>query len=316
MSDVKGLVFDIQSYSVHDGPGCRTLVFLMGCPLRCTWCANPEGWEFRQRMMFRATKCIHDSQGCVRCIDRCPHHAITAGEDGKGPLVVDWSKCKTCETFDCTQACLKESMVVCGKWYSIADLMRIFKRDRHYWGGSGGVTFSGGDPLVQKEFLIAALKSCHEAYIHTAIETSACFPQEQFLAVMKYVDFAFVDIKHMNAEKHLEKTGVSNEQTLNNVKALVDTKWPGRLIVRIPLIPGFNDDDENIVATAEFVKASGLKEINILPFHRMGDSKWSQCGMTYPYREQESPSPEKMHHVKEMVTEQGITCYVGSDTPF
>ena len=316
MIDAKGLVFDIQSYSVHDGPGCRTLVFLMGCPLRCTWCANPEGWEFRQRMMYRVTKCVHDSQGCVRCVARCPHHAISAGEDGKGSLVIDWSKCKTCETFDCTQACLKESLVVCGKWYSIEDLMKIFTRDRQYWGGSGGVTFSGGDALVQKEFLIAILKRCQEGYIHTAIETSACFSQEQFLAVMKYVNFAFVDIKHMNAEKHLAETGVSNERTLNNVKALVDAKWPGRLIVRIPVIPGFNDDDENIVATAEFVKNLGLKEINILPFHRLGDSKWSQCGMSYPYREQESPLPEKMQHLKEIITEQGITAYVGSDTPF
>ncbi|MDF2500878.1 MAG: hpdA [Anaerosporomusa subterranea] len=316
MKEMKGLVFDIQSYSVHDGPGCRTLVFLMGCPLRCTWCANPEGWEYKQRMMYRMTKCIHDSQGCIRCVGRCPQHAITAGEDGKGPLVIDWSKCKTCDTFDCTQACLKESMVVCGKWYSVEDLMRIFSRDRHYWSGSGGVTFSGGDALVQKDFLIAILKRCQEAYIHTAIETSSCFPQEQFLEVMKHVNFAFVDIKHMNDEKHRQQTAVSNARTLENLKALTDMKWPGRVIIRIPVIPGFNDDDENIVATAQFAKSIGLKEINLLPFHRLGDSKWNQCGMTYPYREQEAPAPEKMQHLKELITEQGITAYVGSDTPF
>ena len=316
MPEAKGLIFDIQSYSVHDGPGCRTTVFMMGCPLRCEWCANPEGWKRQERMMFRSTKCAHESDGCVRCISRCPHHAISAGKDGTGPLLIDWNFCQQCTTFECTQACLKEAMVICGKWYSVNDLLKIFNRDRHYWGNTGGITLSGGDSVAQKDFSTALLKRCQEAYIHTAIETSACFPQEQFLPVLKYVNFAFVDIKHMDPEKHREQTGVSNVQILENVAALAGESWPGRLVIRIPVIPGFNDDDENILSTAKFVKDVGMGEINVLPFHRMGDSKWRQCGMEYPYSQQESPSPEKMQHIQSLVSGQGIACYIGSDTPF
>ena len=316
MPEAKGLIFDIQSYSVHDGPGCRTTVFFMGCPLRCEWCANPEGWKLQQRMMFRSTKCTHDTEGCVRCVSRCPHHAISAGEDGTGPLLIDWSHCQQCTTFECTQACFKESMVICGKWHTVSELIKMFNRDRHYWGNIGGVTLSGGDAVAQKDFSTALLKRCQEAYIHTAIETSACFPQEQFLSVLKYVNFAFVDIKHMDPEKHREQTGVSNAQILENVAALAGESWPGRLVIRIPVIPGFNDDDENILSTAKFVKDVGMGEINVLPFHRLGDSKWRQCGMEYPYSQQESPSPEKMQHIQSLVSGQGIACYIGSDTPF
>ena len=316
MSEDKGLIFDIQSYSVHDGPGCRTTVFMMGCPLRCKWCANPEGWKYQGRMMHRQTKCTHESEGCIRCVSRCPYQAISAGDDGKGPLVIDWSQCKKCTTFECTQACLKESLVVCGKWHSVPDLMKIFNRDRHYWGNTGGITLSGGDPVAQGKFTASLLKRCQESYIHTAIETSACFPQDQFMSVMKYVNFAFVDIKHMDPEKHRDQTGVSNEQILENVMALAGDSWPGRLVVRTPIIPGFNDDDENIIATANFVKNAGLGEINVLPFHRLGDSKWRQCGMVYPYSEQEAPTPEKMQHIRSLVSGQGIICYTGSDTPF
>ena len=136
------------------------------------------------------------------------------------------------------------------------------------------------------------------------------------MSVMKYVNFAFVDIKHMDPEKHRDQTGVSNEQILENVMALAGDSWPGRLVVRTPIIPGFNDDDENIIATANFVKNAGLGEINVLPFHRLGDSKWRQCGMVYPYSEQEAPTPEKMQHIRSLVSGQGIICYTGSDTPF
>ena len=136
------------------------------------------------------------------------------------------------------------------------------------------------------------------------------------MSVLKHVDFAFVDIKHMDPEKHREQTHVSNQQILENVMSLAGDAWKGRLVVRIPIIPGFNDDDENIIATANFVKNAGLGEINVLPFHRMGDSKWRQCGMVYPYSEQESPTPEQMAHIRGLVSGQGIVCYTGSDTPF
>jgi pyruvate formate lyase activating enzyme len=316
MTEPEGLVFDIQAFSVHDGPGCRTTVFMMGCPMRCDWCANPEGWQARQRLLYRATKCTREASGCIRCISRCPKQAISTGETKTGAPVIDWSKCETCEKFECTQACLKEALVVCGRRYTVAELMKMFQRDRHYWGSNGGVSFSGGEPLFQKEFLTAVLNNCRESCIHTAIETSAFFPQDQFLAIMQKVDFAFVDIKHMDTNKHSKQAGVANEIVLSNVAALAASSWNGRLVIRVPVIPGFNEDDENIIATAEFLKQVGLAEINLLPFHRMGDSKWRQCGMEYPYRAQEAPSPELMRHIQNLVSGRGIACYTGADTPF
>lgn len=315
LADVKGLIFDIQSYSVHDGPGCRTLVFMMGCPLRCEWCANPEGMEARQRLMHRASKCVHKKQGCTRCIDSCPVQALAVNEQ-EDSIEINWELCRACDKFHCTKACLSESLVICGKWITVDNLMKMLNRDRKYWAGNGGVTFSGGEPTQQKDFLLAALKRCREAYIHTAIETSACAPTEVFLECMKYVDFAFIDIKHMNASLHKSKTGVSNELTLKNITALKNSDWPGRLIIRMPVIADFNDTEENAVAMIGYLKELGLREINILPFHRLGDSKWNQCGMVYPYREYEGTSDEVLSRLQDLYLSQDILCYVGHETPF
>ena len=315
MQEKMGLIFDIQSYSVHDGPGCRTLVFLSGCPLKCQWCANVEGWEYRQRLMFRMTKCVHESSSCHRCVDVCSRQAITVSDKTKLP-VIDWKKCWDCLTFDCTKACLKEAMEVSGRWMSGTELMCILTRDRNYWGSNGGVTFSGGEPLFQKEFIMGILKRCKEAYLHTVIETTGCIETEFFLDAMRYVDFVFIDIKHMNSIKHKEKTGVGNELILKNIKSLQESDWPGRLVIRMPLIENFNDNDENIIAQAEFLHNIGLREVNILPFHRMGESKWRQVGMDYPYKEVEGTPDKVLERVQALFLDRDILCYVGSDTPF
>ncbi|MFZ5754413.1 MAG: 4-hydroxyphenylacetate decarboxylase activase [Bacillota bacterium] len=315
LKENKGLVFDIQSYSVHDGPGCRTLVFLSGCPLRCQWCANPEGWEYRRRPMLRMSKCVHLSQGCTRCLRACPFEAISRYSDGTG-IMINWTICASCETMECTEACLHEALVVCGKWISESELMRILNRDRNFWGARGGVTFSGGEPFLQRDFILAVLKKCKEAYIHTAVETTAYTDRDFLLQAMKYIDFAFIDIKHMDPERHKEKTGVTNEIILANIVALVTSHWPGRLVIRMPVIEGFNDSEDNIIATADFMKKVGLKEINLLPFHRLGESKWRQLGMDYPYSEKEGIPEEVLGPLQDIFLERDILCYVGHDTPF
>lgn len=316
MNETKGLIFDIQSHSVHDGPGSRTLIFLKGCPLHCEWCANPEGMEYRQRPLYRVTKCVHVKQKCVRCIEKCPYGAIKSSGEEELPLIIDWDKCEKCTTMDCIKACLNDAFVMCGKFYSVADLMRIFTRDINFWGRNGGVTFSGGEPLAQKEFILEVLKQCKEKYIHTAIETSAYTSQEHFLNVFKYIDFAFIDIKHMDSDKHKEKTGVGNERILENITALIESGWPGRLIIRMPVIEGFNDTDENAIATAEFMKNLGLREMNILPFHRLGESKWRQLGKIYPYKDCEGTTDEVLGRIQDIYLDRDILCYVSSDTPF
>ncbi|KPL83153.1 MFS transporter [Thermanaerothrix daxensis] len=321
MMEEKGLIFDIQGYSVHDGPGCRTLVFLKGCPLDCAWCSNPEGKLFKPEIMYRATKCTYLTQGCERCITACPEGAIQKNLSGNGdqeiaPLVLDRSKCQHCRDLDCVALCYFEALKVCGRWYSVSELMRVLKRDQQYWGGMGGVTFSGGEPLMQRRFMRAVLEACRDAYIHIAVETSAYIEPGAFLELMRFVDWAFIDIKHMDPEKHRAGTGVSNELILSNIALLARSGWSGRLIIRMPVIPGFNDDDENILKTAEFLREVGLVEMNILPFHRLGDSKWTQLGAVYPYRDYEGTPEEKMAHLQKLLLDQQIACYVGSETPF
>lgn len=313
---IKGQFFDIQSYSVHDGPGGRTLVFLKGCPLRCEWCANPEGLENRNRNLFRVTKCVNRSQGCRRCISACPHNAISVNVEGELPLNIDWSKCQTCKTIDCTKACLVEAFILCGRELTVGKLMEILARDRHFWAGKGGVTFSGGEPFSQKEFLLATLKACKAVYIHTAIETSGYTTTENYLEVMKYIDFAFNDLKHTDPIIHKEKTGVSNELILKNISALANSNWKGRLVLRSPVIENFNDTVENMRAIAAFMNKNGLTEFNLLPFHRLGDSKWKQCGMEYPYSFYVSTPEATMNKLAKILRDCGIKTYIGSGTPF
>lgn len=315
MTEPRGLVFDIQGYSVHDGPGCRTLIFLNGCPLRCQWCANPEGMERRPTLLFRSAKCKRKDYDCTRCIRACPRGAITAKES-EALLEIDREACRTCDTMDCARACAHQALGVAGKEMTVSELLRIINRDRQYWGGEGGVTFTGGEPLLQREFILAALKQCHAAYIQTAVESSACVDTEFFLEAMRHVDWAFIDLKHMDPARHKEKTGVTNELTLRNIRTLAASNWPGRLILRIPIIEGFNDTDENLAATADFMEAIRRYEVNILPFHRMGDSKWTQLGKQYPYRDQEPTPMTKMKQIQQFFLDRGLACYIGSYTPF
>ncbi|MEA4910092.1 MAG: 4-hydroxyphenylacetate decarboxylase activase [Chloroflexi bacterium] len=318
-NELEGLVFDIQGYSVHDGPGCRTLIFMKGCPLHCEWCSNPEGMRTMQDVMFRNTKCVNRKNGCTRCIDACPHHAITENpEEGEGvqQLFIDRSLCSRCEGHECMAVCYFEGLRFCGEWRTVDDLMHVLERNRHYWGTRGGVSFSGGEPLLQHEFMHAMLQACRDARIHIAVETTAQIQPDRFLQLMSLVDFAFIDVKHMDSQLHRQKTGVNNDLILQNIEALVGSDWRGRLVLRIPVIENYNDTDENIEAVAAFMQRLGLFEINILPFHRLGDTKWTQLGKEYQFRDKISTPEEKLFHIQDIFLSKHIACYVGSDTPF
>lgn len=316
VADPKGLVFDIQGHSVHDGPGCRTLVFLSGCPLRCEWCANPEGMEVHQALMFRAAKCKRKDYDCTRCIRECPYEAITINPEPGAYLDIDRDKCRTCTTHECVKACAHEALALAGRDMTVSEVMRVLNRDRQYWGGVGGVTFTGGEPMLQRDFIIPLVKQCKESYIHVAVETSSSVDTEHYLNVMRYVDFAFTDVKHMDPVAHKSKTGVSNELILKNIRALIHSGWKGRLVLRIPVIRGFNDSPENMIATAEFMQELGLFEINLLPFHRMGDSKYTQLGKVYAYSDVEAMPLEHLTPLQQIFLDRDIACYVGSHTPF
>ncbi len=312
ISNEIGRIFDIQSFSVHDGPGARTTVFMKGCPLSCSWCANPESWSLKKELMFAESKC-KASKGCLRCTEACPQNAISVTG---GTLVINKEKCFQCSNFSCTKACYNEALKVCGSNYSLEELMRVLERDRNSWSSKGGVTFSGGEIFLQKEFVKEALRRCKESFIHTTIETSGFADLKDFIDIMQYVDFAFIDIKHMDSHKHKAYIGVNNATILNNIRDLAKSNWQGRLVLRMPIIQGFNDDSDNIMRVVDFMKDCSLVEINILPFHRMGDSKWKQLGKKYEYGDYETTPIEKLIEIQDVFLKSEIACYIGHDTLF
>ena len=308
-----GLIFDIQGYSVHDGMGCRTLVFLSGCPLRCTWCANPEGQLLRPRVMYRKKKCVHRHYGCVSA---CPSNAIRIGNGENPPLRFDRSFCDRCDSMDCVKACLNEALQIAGRTYTVDELMRILIRDQGFWGDQGGVTFSGGEPLLQSEFLLAVLKECRSNYMHTTVETSAYASTDVLMEILEWTDWMFIDIKHMDSAVHRAVTGAGNESILRNIEVVASSRWDGRLIIRVPIVPGCNDTVESLRATAAFMARLKLQEVHLLPFHRLGHSKYEQLGMDYEYQDTPSPSRDALRSHQHIFEAAGLRCYVGSETPF
>lgn len=311
-SNIQAVLFDIQAFSVHDGPGCRTTVFFSGCPLRCRWCSNPENFTVHPHLMFAQRVCKWTS-GCRACTQRCPRNGLVFTE--KGPEV-QWEICRKCHTFECSSACASNALKVCGKYYSVDELMSVLKRDFNNWGSEGGVTFSGGDPLLHAEFLKAVLVECKKLQIHTAVETSVCVPESTLLDIMPLVDFAFVDVKNMDDEKHKAGTSVSNRLILSNISALKASDWQGRLVLRYPVISGYNDSEANAIRLIDFMKENGLFEVNILKFHRLGQTKWEQLGYTYDYAASGDVDDETLQRLQSVYLDHDILCYIGDKTPF
>jgi pyruvate formate lyase activating enzyme len=205
---------------------------------------------------------------------------------------------------------------VAGRAYTVDQLMRVLRRDQGFWGSGGGVTFSGGEPLAQPEFLLAALRECRASYMHIAVETCAHVEPALLREILRWIDWLFVDLKHMDSAAHRAGTGIGNELILRNVAMLAAAEWPGRLIVRVPVVPGFNDTAENLRATAVFVRQLGLGEVNLLPFHRLGASKYEQLGLAYPYAHTTAASAEDLQPLQRIFAAAGLRCYVGHETPF
>ena len=310
---VEGLIFDIQAHSIHDGPGCRTAVFLSGCPLRCSWCANPEGLIAQRRLMIHESRCRSDGQPCI---DACPHGAIRIDPARQLPPRFDRVICASCDSPDCVSACLNGALEISGRHLSLRELMRILERDRDYWGPRGGVTFSGGEPLNQSEFLLAALDACRANYIHTVIETSAYADSQLVSEVARRSDWMFTDLKHMDSACHQAGTGVGNELILSNLDALAMSPRRSRVVVRIPIIPGFNDSSANLHDSARFLARLRLTEVNLLPFHRMAESKYAQLGMDYAHALTRSPTAQEMENHRQIFVSAGLDCHVGAETPY
>lgn len=310
---MKATIFDIQGFSVHDGPGARTLIFFKGCPLRCFWCCNPESQSFAVELMYRRGNCAR----CHGCISRkaCPYDAISA-MDPEEYVTIDRSKCKKCHEPVCVKGCYKNALLTAGKVYALDDLMQRIERDRRFWGDEGGVTLGGGEVMGQHEFAAALLAACHESHIHTAIETCGYARWEHYENVLKNVDWVFVDIKHMDPARHKEGTGVDNRLILDNIARMAERGAECRLIVRVPVIPYFNDDDRNMRDTARFARKSGIDAVNCLPFHRLGASKYEQLDLDYACKDLLAPETELMLHIQSLFHDEGVECFIGGETPF
>ncbi len=304
----KGYIFDIQGLSVHDGPGCRTLIFLSGCTLKCFWCSNPEGISGKPSLLYFSRKCIR----CGNCVQACQHNAIKIeGNQHR----INRSYCLHCEKNVCLEECYTDALQLGGYEISVSKLFSIIQRDRNYWGSGGGITLTGGEPLLQIDFVKEILKRCHDSFIHTAIETCGNVPWSSFLEVLPYLDWIFFDLKHTNKPEHKEATSAENVLILENA-CLLSTHFTGRLIFRLPLIPGFNDTDENITSTIAFLKNIRSKEINVLPLHHLGREKYEMLGIDYKGNHFPVPTIEQLRQVAATFNDAGILCYIGSETPY
>lgn len=264
---MNGTTFNILRYTVDDGPGVRSTVFMKGCPLRCPWCANPESQSFHPEVSFRAVSCI----GCGRCKENCPEGAI---EIVDGLAVIDREKCAHCMT--CVDMCLNTAMKRMGDEQSVEDVLKVVARDKDYYEESGGgVTVSGGEPMMHPEFVKELFERLHGEGIHTCLDTTGHCDTNVLLDVLESTDLVLFDLKHMDSAKHEEVVGVPTDLIHKNLRTIVDSGTD--VIIRIPYIPGFNDDDENMKATAEFVKeVSPNSHVDILPYHELGANKLPQ----------------------------------------
>lgn len=298
-----GLIFNIQRFSVNDGPGVRTIVFLKGCPLSCLWCSNPESQHNYKEIMFNENNCT----GCNKCEKNCTHNGIDFNIKNR----IDREKCINCG--DCTDECYREALVMSGEEVNVSKVIEEVKKDdmefRH---SGGGITLSGGEPLMQPEFALELLRASKYNGWNTTIETTGFTSKEVIDKVMPWVDLVLLDIKTTDLDKHIEYVGKSNEIILENAKRI--SELGTNMIIRVPIIPEFNADFKSVKEIAEFVKnLKMVKEMHILPYHRLGVNKYNCLGREYKMKDSVvTPSDEFMEELKGIVEKVGVKCNIGA----
>ncbi len=299
-----GIIFNIQHYSIHDGPGIRTDVFLKGCFLRCVWCQNPESQSLKPELFYFKERCT----GCGRCAAVCPANAIQIGEAKSN---TDLSKCEG--SGHCAQVCPNEARSLLGKEMTVQEVFQDVKGDEVFYKRSnGGMTLTGGEPLFQPHFSRNLLSLCRQAGIHTAIETCGYAGWEILQDVLQYVDLVLFDLKHMSPEKHQEYTGISNDLILDNVRKIYhELRIP--IWARIPVIPGYNDSIQNIHATARFIatELGTAIPVHLLAYHRLGESKYERLTREGKNLSITPPADEQMLELQNTMASYGLDTHIG-----
>jgi len=303
MSASTALIFDIKPYSINDGPGIRITVFLKGCPLSCVWCHNPEGISPHLQKLYSKAKCI----GCGTCVENCPVHALTLTADG---IVTDAALCDLCGI--CADVCPTKAMEMSGKQVTVEEIMARVRREMVMIDQSqGGITISGGEPMMQSDFLIELLDACGREGVHRAVDTAGLTKTETLLEVATRTDLFLYDLKMMDPERHKKFTGVTNEKILENLRVLAGSG--ANINIRIPLIRGVNADESNIRQSAEFVASlpGEKKAVSLLPYHNIAIHKYGKLGQEYDSGEMEEPSAEEVEMAIRIFAENGLNATVG-----
>ena len=319
MKSLTGIVFNIQRFTVHDGPGIRTEVFLKGCPFRCLWCDNPESFHLRQEVGVYPKRCVSIAK-CGSCVAVCPlgNDSIFVEKDSGVISGINKEFCTNC--LKCVEVCPSNALVSWGSEMTVENVIDIVLRDREFYdNSSGGITISGGEPLVQWMFTLELLKESKRVGIHTCLESTLHDKWDLVKKLLQYTDFLITDIKCMDTTKHIEYTGVSNILILENIKKVAELGKP--YIIRIPIIPDHNDSNENIKKTAQFINnelGNTVKQVQLLPFHEYGKIKYSTLGLKYPLENYKWPErsiqKKKITHLVEVMRLHGIPAVLGNTT--
>ncbi len=297
------LIFDIKRYAINDGPGIRITIFLKGCPLSCKWCHNPESQSPEVQRFYTASKCI----GSQDCIEVCPNDALTLTKNG---IISDYELCKLCGK--CADACPTKAIEMVGKLYEVDELMKIIEREKvHIEQSGGGVTFSGGEPLIYPDFLIEILDACGKKNLNRTVDTSGFADTKTLLKVAKHTDLFLYDLKLMDSENHKKWTGVGNQLILENLKVLVETG--ANINIRIPLIKNVNADKKELTEMAKFISELPGKTpvVNLLAYHNIAANKYNKLGQNYNELEMAEPSEKEQNQAVEIFGHFGIDVEIG-----
>lgn len=297
-AEIRGRIFNIQKYSIYDGDGIRTLVFLKGCNIRCPWCSNPEGLSSEFQVMYSHDKCVD----CGKCVDVCPAgvHYMTTNESGKQvhrvDRAVDCIGCRKCE-----EVCISDALDIMGKDVSVSELMKIIMQDYDFYISSGGgVTIGGGEMSLQTDFAVALLRECKKMMINTAVETQATTNVANYEKLAEVVDQFLIDIKHIDTIQHKALFGIGNENVRRNLERLMDLG--ANVVIRMPLVRGYNDSYDAITGAINYAmelsKRGNIQRIDILPYHQFGRNKYEKLEMIYPIKNDPSYTPEELNSLE------------------